>query len=425
MKKRDDEDHEQQHCFDGLSRREFVRLASIAGLAGATGLSLACGDSERPVTKAAATPQRTSGPAPRLKIGYLPITDATPLLVGHAQNLFAAEGLEVDKPVMMRGWSEIAEGFMAGTFNLVHLLIPVPIFMRFSQQHRVKIVAWNHMNGSALTVSEKSGIRSAADLGGKQIAVPHWYSMHNVLLQLCLRHYGIETVVQDRRAPLTKKQTNLFVMKPPDMPPALSTGAIDGYIVAEPFNAAGEKLAKGRIVRFTGDIFKNHPCCVAVMRQNDIEEHPEWAQKVVNGLVKAQHWTLQNKKDVPRLLSKEGKGYLPMAAGVIERGMLQYDEASYGSGGTNAIRHPQWNVSRIGFQPYPFESTTREIVKLLAQTRLEGDASFLAKLDPEQVVRELFDYSMVRKAAAAVGGLQMFEGVDPVNPYVRQEVIAV
>jgi NitT/TauT family transport system substrate-binding protein len=418
-------EEQDENCFHGLSRREFVRLAGIAGLAGAAGLSLACADRENPAATTSARVNSPGAAEPRLKIGYLPITDATPLLVGHAQNLFSAEGLQVDKPVMMRGWSEVAEGFLAGTFNLVHLLIPVPIFMRFSQKHPVKIVAWNHMNGSALTVGEKSGIRSARDLGGKQIAVPHWYSMHNILLQLCMREYGIEAVVQDQRAPLGKKQTNLFVMKPPDMPTALASGAIDGYIVAEPFNAAGEKLARGRIIRFTGDVFKNHPCCVAVMRHGDIEKHPEWAQKVVNGLVKAQHWTLQHKAEVPRLLSKDGRGYLPMNAPVIERAMLNYDLPTYGSQGTNAIQHPEWNVSRIGFQPYPFESATREIVKLLRQTRVEGDAKFLANLDPEVVVRDLFDYDMVRKAAAAVGGLQVFEGVDAANPYVRQEVIAV
>src|SRR5437868_2285582 len=97
-------------CSDGLSRREFVRLAGIAGATGAAGMSrLACSGSESP---APVTPKTAKVvPQPRLKIGYLPITDATPLLVGHAQNLFAAEGLDVDKPVMMRGWSEIAEGF--------------------------------------------------------------------------------------------------------------------------------------------------------------------------------------------------------------------------------------------------------------------------------------------------------------------------
>jgi len=417
---KDERDDEQ--CFYGLSRRDFVRLAGIAGLLGPTGLSIACANKETAVSTATAG---SVAAAPRLKIGYLPITDATPLLVGHAQKLFEAEGLEVDNPVLMRGWSELADAFLAGNFNLVHLLIPLPIFMRFANRHPVKIVAWNHMNGSALTVGGDSGIRSAEDLGGKQIAVPHWYSMHNILLQLCMRHYGIETVVQDRRAPLRKNQTNLFVMKPPDMPTALASGAIDGYIVAEPFNAAGEKLAKGKIIRFTGDIFKNHPCCVAVMKDQDIQKHPAWAQKVVNGLVKAQRWTLQNKSEVPRLLSKDGKGYLPMAAPVIERAMLQYDAATYGPAGTNAIHHPEWNVSRIGFQPYPFESTTREIVKLLAQTRVEGDSTFLKNLNADRVVRELFDYTLVRNAAAAAGGLQQFEGIDAANPYVRQEVISI
>lgn len=414
----------EEDCLHGLSRRDFVRLASMAGIGGAAALSMACAKQE-PMAAAAGVVRNAAKVAPKLKIGFLPITDATPLLVGHAQGLFAAEGIDVADPVRMRGWAELAEGFLSGTFNLVHLLIPLPIFMRFAQQQAVKVVAWNHMNGSAVTVGAKSGIRSAADLGGRQIAVPHWYSMHNILLQLCLRHYGIETVVQDRRASLRRNQTNLFVMKPPDMPTALASGAIDGYIVAEPFNAAGELLAKGRIIRFTGDIFKNHPCCVAVMRQSDLEQHPEWSQKVVNGLVKAQHWTLRHKSEVPQLLSNKGRGYLPMEPGVIARGMLQYDAPTYGAGGTNAVHHPEWNVSRIGFQPYPFESATREIVKLLAQTRVEGDAHFLQSLDAERVVRELFDYSLVRNAAAAVGGLQSFEGVDPANPFVRQEVISV
>ncbi|HJP60682.1 MAG TPA: ABC transporter substrate-binding protein, partial [Gemmatimonadaceae bacterium] len=186
-------------------------MASIAGLLGTTGLTMACSKRETSDGKTVGS----DVPPPPLKIGYLPITDATPLLIGHSQNFFAAEGLEVLKPVLMRGWSELADAFLGDTFNLVHLLIPLPIFMRFANKHKVKIVAWNHMNGSALTVGADSGIRSAEDLGGKQIAVPHWYSMHNILLQLCLRHYGIETVVQDRRAPLKKQQTNLFVMKPP------------------------------------------------------------------------------------------------------------------------------------------------------------------------------------------------------------------
>lgn len=418
--------HHRHGCLHGMNRRDFVRLSMAAGASGLGALWLSGCRAPREEASDAPQPTPARRGEPALKIGYLPITDATPLLIGHAQGFFEDEGLRVEKPVLMRGWPEVAEGFLAGNFNLVHLLIPIPIYMRFAQNHPVKIVAWNHMNGSALTVGLKSGIKRLEEIGGKQIAVPHWYSMHNILLQLCLRQYGIETVVQDRTLALRKNQTNLFVMKPPDMPTALSNGAIDGYIVAEPFNAAGETLAKGSIVRFTGDIFRNHPCCVAVMREQDIQEHPEWAQKVLNGLVKAQHWTITHRDEVPKILSKDGRAYLPMPEKVIQRAMTKYDLETYGlQSGTGAIRHPDWGVHRIGFQPYPYESTTREIVRLLSQTRVEGDSSFLANLDAERVVRELFEYSLVKKAAEKVGGLQVFEGVNPQNPFVREELIAV
>jgi NitT/TauT family transport system substrate-binding protein len=389
-----------------VSRRELLRWSALAASAA---LVTGCKSKEE---------------EPALKIGYLPITDATPLLIGHSQGLFQNQGLSVDKPVLMRGWAEISEAFLAGTFNVVHLLLPLPIYMRFSQQHKVKVVAWNHTNGSALTVASNRKISTFADLGGKQIAVPHWYSMHNIILQLGLRQAGLEVVIQDRGAKLKPNQTNLFVMKPPDMPTALSTGSIDGYIVAEPFNAAGEVLAKASILRFTGDVFRNHPCCVVVMKEEMIQQHPEWAQKVVNGLVEAQKWVISNREQTAHILSKDGSAYLPLPEAIIKRAMTKYDLETYGQGkGTGAIRHPDWHENRIGFEPYPYESATREVVTLLKQTKVEGDSVFLQTLDPEQVVKDLFDYNMVKIAAERVGGLAQFDDVDPKSPYTRTEQI--
>lgn len=122
-----------------------------------------------------------------VRIGYLPITDATALLVAHAQGYFEAEGLQVEPPTLIRGWAPMVEAFASGKFNLVHLLKPIPVWMRYNNKVPVKIVAWGHTNGSALVVAGAGGVRSFADLGGTQIAVPFWYSMHNVVLQLALR----------------------------------------------------------------------------------------------------------------------------------------------------------------------------------------------------------------------------------------------
>lgn len=416
-----------------ITRRQLIKLAGVSGL-GLSGLGWAAGCAADDTSRTPASGSAAGSPAqtvaegganlPAVKIGYIPITDATPLLIAHANGYFEDEGLEVEQPTLIRGWSALAEAFQAGTFNLTHLLIPIPIYLRYARRFPVKVVAWNHMNNSALTVRDQGPIRGTDDLGGRQIAVPYWYSMHNVILQMVLRSHQLRPVIQDQRAPLAADQTNLLVMAPPDMPTALSAGAIDGYIVAEPFNAAGEALAGGRVIRFSGDVWQNHPCCVAVLHESDVRERREWSQKAVNALVRAERWSRENKDEAALLLSKEGRGYLPFEEKIILRSMTKYDLDTYGvSGGTGAIRHPEWGASRIAFQPYQFRSATKRIVRELKQTLLEGDTTFLQDLSPEHVADDLMDYELVKTALAASGGLTAFDGAYP--DFERDEVIEV
>lgn len=401
-----------RRCGHGLDRRDFLRISALTSVAASLP---ACGDFGSP------SPSRIDGPV--LKIGYIPITDATPLLVAFAKGFFEAEGIAAEKPVLIRSWADLSASFLNRTFNLCHLLLPIPIQMRFGPtKHPVKVVAWNHMNGSAITVGASSGISSPAALGGKQIAVPFWYSMHNVMLQGLLREHGLETVIQPQSAPLKPNQTNLFVMAPPDMPNAMSTGKIDGYIVAEPFNAVGETLAGGRILRFTGENFRNHPCCVATMHEPDLDANPEWGRRVLAALVKAQRWVIANREETALMLSKEGAAFLPFPKAVIERAMFKYDLETYGDG---AILHPDWKLKRVAFNPFPYESATRDVVKLLKKTKVEGNDGFLASLEPDQVVTELFDYELVTKAIDATGGMAGFDGViDPSSGMRREESIS-
>src|SRR5580692_4511038 len=101
-----------------------------------------------------------------VRIGYLPITDATALLVAHGMGFFKDEGLDAAPPTLIRGWSPLVEAFAAGKFNLVHLLNPIPIWMRYNNNFPVKIMAWAHTNVSGVVVGGDSGIKSFADLGG-------------------------------------------------------------------------------------------------------------------------------------------------------------------------------------------------------------------------------------------------------------------
>ncbi|WP_145002615.1 ABC transporter substrate-binding protein [Pseudomonas oryzihabitans] len=391
------------------SRREFLKLAALFSAAGAFPLLRSL------EARAAAEPD-----AP-VRIGYLPITDATPLLVAHARGLFDAEGVQAEKPVLLRSWAQVIEAFLSGQVNVIHLLSPMTVWARYGSQVPAKVVAWNHVGGSGLTVAPD--IQDLHQLGGRSVAIPFWYSIHNVVLQELLRQHGLKAVSRPADARLAADEVNLLVLPPSDMPPALASQRIAGYIVAEPFNALAESQQVGRIQRFTGDVWRNHACCVVFMHERDLNERPEWSQRVVNAIVKAQVWTRENRAEAAALLAREGSGrYMPHPESLLRQVLVPNAEARGRYLADGAIRHADWHDERIDFQPYPYPSYTRELVTRLKSTLIQGDAGFLAGLDPERAAADLVDDRYVRQAIAAVGGMGTFGLAEG---FARQEEISV
>ncbi|RII83941.1 ABC transporter substrate-binding protein [Neopusillimonas maritima] len=388
------------------ARRQFLKLSSLFTAAGAL-----------PLLNLHKQARAAETDAP-LRIGYLPITDATPLLVAHNNGIFEEQGIKVEKPRLFRSWAQLVEAFLAGQVNAVHLLSPMTIWARYGSQSKAKIVAWNHMSGSGLTV--QPNINDLSDLGGTTVAIPFWYSIHNVVLQHLLKSKGLESIADGEPGP---KQVKLVVMAPSDMLPALANRRISGYIVAEPFNAAAEQLKVGKILRFTGDVWKDHACCVVLMHEEDTVNRPEWSQAVVNGIVQAQAWIQDNREETARILSKEhDQRYTPHAYETLAEVLVpaKLNRAMYEKNG--AIVNTEWEEKRIDFQPYPFPSYTEELVRRLKDTLVSGRNDFLAELDPAYVAKDLVDDRFARKAIESIGGLPVF-GLQP--DYERQEIITV
>ena len=370
-----------EYHIEDSSKRHFLdtMMTGVAGASLLTSLS---------------TPSLADEKDDRVKIGYLPITDATALLLAHAQGYFKDEGLDAPAPTLIRGWSPLIEGFVSKKFNLVHFLKPIPIWMRYKRKIPVKVMGWAHTDGSALVVGKHTDIQNYADLGGKQVAVPYWYSVHNILLQQALKDSGITPVIQPASIALKKTECNLQILPPPDMPIALASRKIDAYTVAEPFNALGELKAKARVLRFTGDIWKNHPCCVVSMHEKDTVQKPEWTQAVMNAIVRAQVDATENPVEVAEILSRDGKGYLPAPKSVVQRAIMKYDSESY----PNAIKHTEWNNNRINFFGYPYPTATEKMIVDMKATLVSGDARFLEDLSPSYVAKDLVNYDYITNA---------------------------
>ena len=66
------------------------------------------------------------------------------------------------------------EAFISGQVNVVHLLSPMTVWARFGSQVPAKVVAWNHVGGSGLTVTpEINSVRTWAARPWRSVLVFH------------------------------------------------------------------------------------------------------------------------------------------------------------------------------------------------------------------------------------------------------------
>lgn len=332
-----------------------------------------------------------------LRVGYLPITDAAPLLLAHNQGFYKDQGITVEKPTLLRSWASVAEAFIAGKVDVIHLLMPMAVYLKYELGADAKVIAWNHVNGSALTVAPS--ITQTAQLAGKTVAIPAWFSIHNILVQKLLRNEGLTPVIR-RAAKAENNEVQLIVMAPADMIPALTAGTIAGYTVADPFNAAAVATKVGRIHRFMGDIWRDHACCVTVVRESLITEKPELAQRLTNALVNAQIFAREHRAEAAAILAQN---YLPQKPKAIERAMTDHFQDH-----KDVIEHPSWGGQLLDFLPFPYESFTQELVTEMKSTLVDAQTGFLENLDPASVHEQLVNNSLVEQSIAEAGGFSAF-----------------
>src|SRR6476620_1326948 len=102
-----------------------------------------------------------------LRIGFIPLADATALLIAVDKGFCAAEGLDIDL-VREVSWANVRDKLNIGVFDAAHLIAPVAIASSLGLGHvKVPIVAPFALgvNGNAITVSPAlyASIAAAAD----------------------------------------------------------------------------------------------------------------------------------------------------------------------------------------------------------------------------------------------------------------------
>ena len=258
------------------SRRRRV-LRALGG-----GSLLAALRSVLPIDRALAAAKETTRPGKplektALKVGFVPITCATPIIMAHPMGFYRKYGLDVEV-VKTAGWAVARDKSLSGEYDASHMLTPhaaghhpgrgidapCPTPCRRSRTSTARRSRWR--------MAHKDN-RDPKQWKGMKFAVPFEYSMHNFLLRYYVAEHGLDP----------DKDIQIRVLPPPEMVANLKAGNVDGYLAPDPFNQRAVYEKVGFIHLLSKEIWDGHPCCAFAASTAFASKMPEHLRRPVPG----------------------------------------------------------------------------------------------------------------------------------------------
>jgi NitT/TauT family transport system ATP-binding protein len=244
----------------------------------------------------------------RVRIGYIPLTDAAALIIAVDRSFAAKEGLAVEL-VREVSWSNVRDKLNIGLFDAAHLLAPLAIAQNLGIGHvKVSLCApfMLGLNGNAITVSrtlyDVLTLVAEGDLGDPKVSAKALarvvaerrrrgaepltfgmtfpFSTHNYQLRFWMAAGGIDP----------DEDVRLVVLPPPYMVESLGNRHVDGFCVGAPWNSVAADLGIGRILHFGTDIFARAPEKVLALHEAWPADRAGILQRLLRALDRAVHF---------------------------------------------------------------------------------------------------------------------------------------
>jgi NitT/TauT family transport system ATP-binding protein len=258
-----------------------------------------------------------------LRVGFIPLADATALIVAVDKGFTAEQGLDVDL-VREVSWSNVRDRLNIGQFDAAHLLAPVAIASSLGLGHvRVPITAPFNLglNGNAITVTNAlfAALKGEADgdladprvsaaalarvvaarkrkgEGPLTFGMTFPYSTHNYQLRFWIASGGVDP----------DEDIRLVVLPPPFMVESIANGHVDAFCVGAPWNSVAVDLGIAHILHFVSEILQRAAEKVLAVRSDWASENPEVLVRLIRAHGKAADFVedVNNREEVCRILS--------------------------------------------------------------------------------------------------------------------------
>ena len=234
-----------------------------------------------------------------LRLGFLPLVDAAPLIIAEALGFAEEEGLALDL-VAAPSWSASRDLLAFGEVTAAQMLAPVPVALALGlgSPARFEVLSVLNLNGNAIGVStglaarmrehdfalsdaREAGLALLAAAGQRlRIGVPFAFSMHNELVRYWLDGLGATPPAS----------LEIVTVPPPLMPDALAAGEVDAFCVGEPRGSVAVERGSGVLLLPTSAIWAAAPEKVLAARAGWAEAEPDLAGRLIRALWRAGRW---------------------------------------------------------------------------------------------------------------------------------------
>jgi nitrate/nitrite transport system substrate-binding protein len=299
---------------------------------------------------------------PSLKVGFVPITCASPIVLAAAMGIYAKHGLRVEV-VKTPGWAVIRDRSLSREYDAAHMLSPMPIAMTLglgTQPMPFTMPAVENINGQAITLAMKHrDKRDPKSWKGLKFGVPFEFSMHNYLLRYYLAEHGVDP----------DRDLQIAAVPPPQMVAKMKAGELDGFLSPDPMNQRAVYDGVGFIHTLSVDIWDGHPCCAFAAASQFIRTRPNTARSLLRAILEATAYAAQpaNRKQIAEFIAPEH--LLGQPVEVIEAVLTgRFDD---GLGNTRNV------PNRIGFDPFPWHSFAVWILTQMKRWgQIKGDVDY-------------------------------------------------
>jgi len=297
-----------------------------------------------------------------LKVGFIPITCATPIIMAKPMGFYKKHGLNVDV-IKTAGWAVIRDKTINKEYDAAHMLSPMPIAITLGSGSRpipYTMPAVENINGQAITLAMKhKDRRDPKDWKGFKFAVPFDYSMHNYLLRYYVAEHGIDP----------DQDIQIRAVPPPEMVANLRAENIDGFLAPDPVNQRAVYDGVGYIHILSKDIWDRHPCCAFAASREFVTETPNTYAALLKAIIDATAFATkpENRKQIAAAIAPAN--YLNQPVTVVEQVLT----GTFADGLGNVKKVPD----RIDFDPFPWHSFAVWIMTQMKRWgQVQGDVDY-------------------------------------------------